>query len=660
MHRDFIIQNGVLEQYNGPGGDVVIPEGVTEIGYPAFRNCTSLTSIVIPKTVVQLNKFAFSGCTGLTKVEIAPGNKCFHIENGLVIAPKRRTLLFALSGLTSAVLPASVTIPEGIVKIECYAFVECASLTDVTIPASVAKIESFAFEGCNTLEKITILGKPEIGKKAFPASVAVIVAEQLRMEDYTVPANKQAAARGFALRYAAGETLSEDYRADCLKYIKSRKKTLYPAALQDPALLHVMLGEKMVPKVDLPDLIEQAAALGSAEMTAMLLAYQEQQLKPGEREQREETKTQREMDFLLTGTLTAAEAKKSWRYGKDKEGNLWILGYKGRETQVEVPAFIGKDKVVGIDRAAFSPDAHHLTEEIRTMRREITAVRLPETIVIIGGHAFQNCTALASVTLSEGIRKIGPCAFQDCTSLTDMTLPCSLQEIGECAFAGCTNLAGVTIPGGVYEISTDAFSGCTGLVSMEISPENKQFYVENGLLISRKKKSVRFALRGAASVSIPEEVTGIGVYAFQKFTSLTRVTIPESVKEIGWYAFADCTALTSVTIPEGVAKIGWYAFSGCTGLTSVTIPSSMTEISNYAFSGCTNLASVTIPEGVTKIDGCAFGSCASLTSVTLPASVKKMDQDVFWRCKGRVTIHAPAGSYAQQYAKENNIRFIAE
>ena len=172
--------------------------------YPAFRNCTSLTSVVIPKTVVQLNKFAFSGCTGLTRVEIAPGNKCFHIENGLVISPKRRTLLFALAGLTSAVLPASV---------------------------------------------------------------AVIVAEQLRMEDYTVPANKQAAARGFALRYASGETLSEDYRADCLKYIKSRKKKLYPVALQDPALLHVMLGEKMVPKGDLPDLIDQAAALGNAEMT---------------------------------------------------------------------------------------------------------------------------------------------------------------------------------------------------------------------------------------------------------------------------------------------------------------------------------------------------------------------------------------------------------
>lgn len=30
--QDFVIENGVLEKYKGPGGDVTIPEGVKEIG----------------------------------------------------------------------------------------------------------------------------------------------------------------------------------------------------------------------------------------------------------------------------------------------------------------------------------------------------------------------------------------------------------------------------------------------------------------------------------------------------------------------------------------------------------------------------------------------------------------------------------------------------
>ncbi len=40
VNRDFIIKNGVPEEYTGVGGDVVIPDGVTEIGMFAFKGCT--------------------------------------------------------------------------------------------------------------------------------------------------------------------------------------------------------------------------------------------------------------------------------------------------------------------------------------------------------------------------------------------------------------------------------------------------------------------------------------------------------------------------------------------------------------------------------------------------------------------------------------------
>ena len=34
--NDFIIENGVLKKYVGPGGAVIVPEEVTEIGIKAF------------------------------------------------------------------------------------------------------------------------------------------------------------------------------------------------------------------------------------------------------------------------------------------------------------------------------------------------------------------------------------------------------------------------------------------------------------------------------------------------------------------------------------------------------------------------------------------------------------------------------------------------
>ena len=66
---DFRIdENGVLVKYIGPGGDVVIPDGVTSIGDSAFWSCSSLTSVSIPGSVTYIGDSAFSYCTSLTNV----------------------------------------------------------------------------------------------------------------------------------------------------------------------------------------------------------------------------------------------------------------------------------------------------------------------------------------------------------------------------------------------------------------------------------------------------------------------------------------------------------------------------------------------------------------------------------------------------------------
>lgn len=70
QNTDFVIENGVLTKYTGPGGDVAIPEGVTEIGKSAFYDCAGLTSVTIPEGVTVIGDYAFRGCTSLTSVTI--------------------------------------------------------------------------------------------------------------------------------------------------------------------------------------------------------------------------------------------------------------------------------------------------------------------------------------------------------------------------------------------------------------------------------------------------------------------------------------------------------------------------------------------------------------------------------------------------------------
>ncbi|MBR0497960.1 MAG: leucine-rich repeat protein [Paludibacteraceae bacterium] len=91
-----------------------------------------------------------------------------------------------------------------------------------------------------------------------------------------------------------------------------------------------------------------------------------------------------------------------------------------------------------------------------------------------------------------------------------------------------------------------------------------------------------------------------------------------SVTSIGNHAFWKCNSLQSVTIPNEVTSIGAYAFSTC-GLTSVTIPNKVTSIGNHAFEFCYSLQSVTI-NGNPKIGTDAFWNIPATVAINLTAS----------------------------------------
>ena len=65
---------------------------------------------------------------------------------------------------------------------------------------------------------------------------------------------------------------------------------------------------------------------------------------------------------------------------------------------------------------------------------------------------------------------------------------------------------------------------------------------------------------------------------------------------------------------------------------------------------------VVIPDGVTEIGDYAFYKKSSVTEIIIPASVTEISESAFFACPSQ-TIHAHAGTYAEEYAKQNSIPF---
>ena len=161
------------------------------------------------------------------------------------------------------------------------------------------------------------------------------------------------------------------------------------------------------------------------------------------------------------------------------------------------------------------------------------------------------------------------------------------------------------------------------------------------------------------TIIFPSSIRWIYPCAFSNCKSLSSITLSNNLVEIRRCAFYECVSLASISIPDKVKLIGPSAFYGCGSLSSIALPENLFEIGYEAFGECTALTSIIIPNQVRTIAYRTFYNCIFLKSITIPDSVTEIAQAAFENCPN-LTIHAPAGSYAEQYAKENNIPFVAE
>lgn len=111
---------------------LILPESVTEVGYFAFSNCTSLIRPIYNKTV-----FARMPISHIDPFEVPDGTKT--IASGAFRNCEKLT---------------RIKLPNSLKEIQSSAFSKCSALESITIPENVTVIEDNAFFGCEQLHEI--------------------------------------------------------------------------------------------------------------------------------------------------------------------------------------------------------------------------------------------------------------------------------------------------------------------------------------------------------------------------------------------------------------------------------------------------------------------------------------------------------------------------
>ncbi|MDE6442324.1 MAG: leucine-rich repeat domain-containing protein [Clostridia bacterium] len=588
--------------------ELVIPDGVTSIGYAAFGCCTSITSVTIPDSVTEISDYAFVGCK--IKNAVIPAFACSYILNS-----KLETVEIT-SGDTienktfyNCTSIESITICRSVTSIGDEAFYGCGRLTDITIPNSVTSIGTAAFSGCSSITSITIPDNmTAIGNEVFYGCS--------NLEGITIP--ESVTSIGDKAFYYCSK-LTGVLIPNSVTEIGDR--AFYSCA----SLTSITIPEGVTS-------ISDSAFYDCTSLTTVTISYGVKEIG-------------------------------SWTFGGCSK--LTSITIPNSVTSIDNGAFRDCTSLISIT----IPDSvTAIGDSVFSGCSKLTGITIPDSVTTIGDSVFSGCSKLTGITIPDGVTSIGSSVFNGCTSLESITLPFVGDSIktssdtyqypfgyifGTQRYTGSTEvnqhyygettenytsatyyipttLREVVIMGG--NILFGAFSGCAILTDVTLpdgitSIGNQAFYDCSSL----------------TSVNIPDTVTSIGDMAFYNCSSLTSISIPDGVTSIGDGAFNQCSVLADVSIPDSVTYIGSSAFARCFALVSVTIPNGVAALNNSVFYECSYLTSVSIPDGVTIIDMFAFAYCGNLTSIILPDSLTSIGGGAFHYCGGITNINIPDG-----------------
>lgn len=376
--------------------EVVIEDGVTEIGKDVFQGCVGLTKVTIPDSVKKIGTWSFYMCKGLKNVDIPAnteiGDSSFRqsgLEQVTVSGGSVGNYAFHRSEDLKKITVNCETIGEE-------AFSGCDYLTDITLGENVKTLGDKAFYTCDALERVEIPSTvTDIGEKTF----------------YSCPALKEAIIRAGTVK--AGTF----YNCRALTtLIISDNATLDGSFTARNAYAHGTLETVKIGKGE----IGISAFNSCPNLTTVELG---------------------------NGVTSVGDNAFS------KCTALTSVNIGDGVTSIGKNAFNGCTALTNANIGSGAIGANAFQDCSR-----LANVTLGDGVTSIGANAFLRCTELTSMNIGSSVKTIESYAFSACSSLSEVTI--SAAQIGNQAFRSANALKKVTLGDGVEAIPAGAFSNC--------------------------------------------------------------------------------------------------------------------------------------------------------------------------------------------------------
>lgn len=335
-------------------------------------------------------------------------------------------------------------------------------------------------------------------------------------------------------------------------------------------------------------------------------------------------------------------------------GDLILDGNTGVE-EISIPRTVsihgwngkGVFEGSGIRKAVFERGMTEIPVEIMKGSLYLNEVSIPDSVTSIGARAFEDCESLKQIQLLDSIISIDENAFRNC-GLTSIKIPNSTADIGIYIFSNCRSLEEVILPERLQNIPRSMCEGCIALTRIAM-PETVKSVGQSAFKDCTTLETIKWSKN---TKTIQREV-------FKNCSALKSFQIPDVVISIENNAFSNCDALESIRIPDTVTSIGYGLFEDCDALREVSLGVGLTSIPDSCFEHCDALESLILPYRIKSIGENAFKNSVKFTSITIPRATTSIPSTAF-SYPAKMTVYGVPGTYAETFATEQNIRFVAK